>query len=301
MDEKKETSIVVVEKTATIMRPLVAPDDLIRHHQEITELVTKALVAGTDYGKVPGAGDRDTLLKPGAERLAVAFGCTIEYDIVQSEIDHDRPVRWSKRKKLWNNKFAGDRSFVEQEISGESLGLYRYVVRASLRNRQSGEIVGSGLGSCSSMEGKYVDRPRDLENTVLKIAQKRALVASVLNTYGLSNRFTQDVEDMDIEPSSPPPRKKTPPPTPKQQNGKPAATPTSGPVTDLWKQAETAGIPRDIFQTTVRSIGITRNPESQTASHLAELEDWIKNWDLACNPETGEVEEPPAREPGEEG
>jgi hypothetical protein len=58
-----------------------------------------------------------------------------------------------------------------------------------------GQVVGDCIGVCSTMESKYVDRPRDCENTALKIAQKRAHVGATLNAFGLSEQFTQDVED----------------------------------------------------------------------------------------------------------
>ena len=186
---------VTAPRTVGIMRPTVTPAAMIEAHKEISELITKALESGKDYGTIPGAGDKPTLLKPGAERLAAAFGTLPRYSIVAQDIDHDRVVPWAKRKKVWHNKFKGDKSFDWQQENGESLGLYRYVIRCELVRRDEGTIVGDGLGSCSTMESKYVDRPRDCENTVLKMAQKRALVAAVLNAFGLSDRFTQDVED----------------------------------------------------------------------------------------------------------
>src|SRR5690606_23849470 len=63
-------------------------------------------------------------------------------------------------------------------------------------HRESGLVIGSGMGSCSSLESKYISRPRDLENTILKMAKKRAYVDATLSTFGLSDQFTQDVEDM---------------------------------------------------------------------------------------------------------
>ena len=47
--------------------------------------------------------------------------------------------------------------------------------------------------------------PRDaVQNTILKMTKKRALVDGVLNIGNLSARFTQDVEDMNLEPEQPP-------------------------------------------------------------------------------------------------
>ncbi|HLL52631.1 MAG TPA: hypothetical protein VK447_03735, partial [Myxococcaceae bacterium] len=89
-----------------------------------------------------------------------------------------------------NRQFTG-----WEEERGVSYGLYRYVVRCVLIHIESGSTVGSGVGSASTMEGKYVDRPRESENTVLKMAKKRAFVDCTLSTFGLSDAFTQDLED----------------------------------------------------------------------------------------------------------
>jgi hypothetical protein len=182
-------------QTSALVRPVVQPAALIEVHKEVTALITQCLEKGRDYGVIPGTGDKPTLLKPGAERLAIAFGAFPRYENVMEDVDHDRAVTWTKRKKIWRNQFKGDREFTWQQESGTSLGLYRYVVRCTLVRREDGATIAEGIGSCSTMESKYIDRPRDNENTVLKMAQKRALIAATLNGFGLSDRFTQDVED----------------------------------------------------------------------------------------------------------
>ena len=189
--------VAVVQRPATaLVRPAANPAVMVEVHKEVTQLIRECLEDGRDYGKIPGAGDKPTLLKPGAERLAIAFGTFPRYEIVQQEIDHDREVTWIKRKKKWRNQFKGDREFTWEEERGTSLGLYRYVVRCTLVRREDGAVVAEGIGSCSTMESKYIDRPRDCENTALKMAEKRGFIAAALNGFGLSDRFTQDVEDM---------------------------------------------------------------------------------------------------------
>lgn len=163
-----------------ILRPIVKPSELIEAHKEITVLITQALVSGTDYGLIPGA-KTPSLFKAGAERLLKAFGCHPEYVVLSQEADHDRVITYRK-------KYGPEMT---------SVGLYKFVIECRVIS-SLGVCVGTGIGSCSTMEAKYIDRPRDLENTVLKMAQKRAMVAAVLNTFGLSDRFTQDVEDMDL-------------------------------------------------------------------------------------------------------
>jgi len=177
---------------------LAAPmKEIMAQHAELEALIKDNLEEGPnkDYGPAPGAKDNDSkriLYKSGAEKVAKWHGCFPQYEIIEKEAKHDVIVPY--RKKKYNNAHKGDRTFTETD--GESLGLYRYVVRCSLIYRATGEIVGDGIGICSTLESKYIDRPRDLENTVVKMAQKRALLAAVLNAFALSDRFTQDLEDM---------------------------------------------------------------------------------------------------------
>lgn len=186
-----EMAIAERPETVALVRPAASATALLEAHREIAETVARILDEGTDYGVIPGTGDRPTLLKPGAERLALAFGTTPRYSVVEREADHDRLVAWTKRRKIWEG-----RDFHWQEETGTSHGVYRYVIRCELVRRETGTVLGDGLGVCSTVEAKYIDRPRDSENTVLKMAEKRALVAAVLNAFGLSGRFTQDVEDL---------------------------------------------------------------------------------------------------------
>ena len=63
------------------------------------------------------------------------------------------------------------------------------VIRCRLLSRHDGSEVGQGLGA-----GKLGAKSADA-NKAMKDAQKRAKVAAVLNCYGLSDLFTQDIED----------------------------------------------------------------------------------------------------------
>lgn len=192
----QEIATVGGAMSLALVRPIATPSDLISLHKEVSKLITESLESGVDYGVVPGTGSKPSLLKPGAERLALAFGAHPQYSLVSSEVDHDRAITYTKRKKRWLNRTRTDKEWVWDEVPGESRGIYRYIYECRLV-RHDGRLLGTGQGVCSTMESKYVDRPRDCENTALKMAQKRAFVAATLNAFGLSNRFTQDVEDMD--------------------------------------------------------------------------------------------------------
>ncbi len=202
------------EQVAGLMRPVAPPAEVIAAQEATRELIEQALKPGRDYGVVPGT-EKPSLLKPGGERITAAMGCYPRYRIIEKEIDHDRenhyekvkwvtvgkekPANWEQLKAAGvgrNRKYDDGWVWQEKQVEpGVSNGLYRYVVDCELVHRGSGIVIGHGIGSCSTMESKYIDRPRDLENTVLKMAEKRAFIAAVLNTFGLSDQFTQDIED----------------------------------------------------------------------------------------------------------
>lgn len=214
---KRGTDVATVAPAAVsavrLLKPLAAVKEIVAAQDETREFMRQALHEGVDYGVIPGTQGRPkrdkkgqeikvggktvyepvkSLLKPGAEKIAAAFGLVISYHIEVAEVDHYAMVQWTKRKLVWDNVL---REKVPGPVThGESVGLYRYVVRCELREADTGLLRGSGLGICSTLEGKYVDRPRETENTIVKQASKRALVGTVLNTFGLSEEFTQEME-----------------------------------------------------------------------------------------------------------
>lgn len=184
-----ETPVVALQhqpapRFVGLLRPIADPEDVLVSQEQTRTLVAKVLTSGRDYGKIPGV-KKEALFKAGAERVVLAFGCYFgDPEIIEREIDHDREVHWTKQKRG------------EKPRTGISYGLYRYVVRVPIIHRETGAVVGYGIASASTMESKYVENPRDAENTALKMAHKRAIVGGALVTFGLSDQFTQDVEDL---------------------------------------------------------------------------------------------------------
>lgn len=174
-----------------LVRPSANPAEIMTAHKEIATMVAEVLEENVDFGVIPGTDGKKALLKAGAERLAFSIGASIELEVLEKEVDHMLEVPWRKVKKVWSGP-KGRRTCTESEVSGVSQGVYRYVVKARLVRREDGAILGEGIGSCSTMESKYIDRPRDTENTVLKMAKKRASVDAVLSTMALTGRFAPE-------------------------------------------------------------------------------------------------------------
>lgn len=111
-------------------------------HSIVKRVMQEVMVKGHDYDKI--GNSKETLLKPGAERLCSSFKLTPEF--VPLTVTED-----------WAN------------------GFFHYRYRVDLTHYPTGTIVGSGVGSCNSKEDKYGWRwvdilqvPHDLDPSTLQ-------------------------------------------------------------------------------------------------------------------------------------
>lgn len=174
--------------------------DVVQQVKLMQQLMKSVMKENIHYGIIPGC-PKPSLWKPGAEKILLTF------------------------------KLAAD--CVEETGSVENDDEITYKIKCNLTHYPTGMLIGSGNGSCSSKEKKFKTRailkykateeektialreekrtknnkvfsviivpvePHDVQNTVYKIACKRALVAAVLNATAASDIFTQDLEDME--------------------------------------------------------------------------------------------------------
>lgn len=207
------TSEIVKADTSAIAA--ITPYQIKQQVQAIQKLMKEVMLDNSHYGKIPGCGDKPTLLQPGAQKLCLMFNLADDYQIEQTDMAN---------------------------------GHREYRVKCTLVHKGSGIVQGSGYGICSTMESKYryrnvadyeiTDEPipkdskerkdeyrkqgygmkkvdgtwywvkfkdsakqenpdiSDTYNTVLKMACKRALVHATLNTTAASDIFSQDLEDL---------------------------------------------------------------------------------------------------------
>lgn len=185
--------------------------DICEQVNSIQQVLAAVMKKGTHYDVVPGCGTKNVLLKPGAEKLALAFRLDLQ---------------------------------TETEIVDLGNGHREYRSRTNVYHITTGNRLGSGMGSCSTLETKYRYRnentgrpvpeaywksrdfnllggstfttrkidgkwfvfqqieyanPADYYNTCLKMAEKRSKVAAVLNATAASDLFTQDDENDEDE------------------------------------------------------------------------------------------------------
>ena len=147
----------------------------------VENFVKSILKEGEDYAKVPGT-DRSSLLQPGAEKIKFAFSLADEYTTLERHVEPDRE---------WTYRTFDKRT--QTEVERKARGYFRYEVRCDLVHRKSGVIWGSCVGVCESSERGRENAPA---NTIIKMAQKRAMVGAAKSVAFLSGRFTCDVEDL---------------------------------------------------------------------------------------------------------
>lgn len=139
-----------------------------QRYKKFQELQNRVLVKDVDYGypfdvKHVGPSQKPSLYKSGAEKLCILFNLQPRFEILK-------------------------------EIEARDFVMYKF--KCELINRATEKIVGEGFGSANSEEkSNWKKQPLAAANAIMKIAEKRALVDAVLKTTGVSNIFTQDLED----------------------------------------------------------------------------------------------------------
>lgn len=234
----------------------------------IQEVMREVMKPDVHYGVVPGTGDKPSLLKAGAEKLCMVFKFGPEYDIVDKEREGDHLTITSKCTLFHIPTGMKVGSALGSCSTMEAKYAYRKGVRkcpacnseAIIKGKKEyggGWVCFKSKGGCGAkfddgdpaIEGQQVGRvanedKADQYNTVLKMANKRALLAAVLNATAASDIFSQDLlDDTEGEPELTPAGraaqekaagKKKPPAEPKPQQSAPVQM--EGCITDAQKK-----------------------------------------------------------------
>ena len=271
--EPTKTTAVVVQQERALMRAATA-EELKEQIGLIHNCLDSVMKKGTHYDNLPGCGDKNTLLKPGAEVILTMFRISAE------------PI-------------------VERESDGFDVTYHVTVVG---RHIPTGNVVGYGVGEASTSEKKYKWReavcdkefdntpetrrqiayirdkykkdliheikqvrqnPADLTNTVLKMAKKRALVDLCLTSTACSDIFVQDMDDPDINDAVNQGENAN---KPQQQGGRYTAPQRKAPQATAQQQQTAAPAAGDVITDAQRkrlyAIGKSRNLTDEEMSFL---------------------------------
>ena len=192
----------------------------------IQQVMHEVMQKDQHYGVIPGTGNKPSLLKAGAEKLCLTFRLDPQYEVEQERDGSHLTV--TSKCTLWHIP-SGQRfgSGMGSCSTHESKYAYRQGSRkcpncgseAIIKGRDEyggGWICFAKKGGCGA---KFLEKDEaitsqstsrvpnedlaDQYNTVLKMANKRSLVAAVLNATAASDIFTQDIEDMVVVQAEP--------------------------------------------------------------------------------------------------
>lgn len=165
--------------------------------QNYNEFIDSQLSENIDFGKVPGV-EKPSLLKPGAEKLEKLFFLTHEKVQVEKIVEPGF-IKYTYRTTIFD-KNGNIKATCEGTCNSKETK-YRYTnVNAKDANdeqKRNGQQI-----KRNGQYGEYVVYRvekkdfYDVENTIMKMAQKRSYVGAILEATNSSGRFTQDVEDM---------------------------------------------------------------------------------------------------------
>jgi len=170
---------------------LVSADKIKEYLDHIQHVKTEVMKKGVHYDEYEKL-DRLCLLKPGMELLCLLFNMSVRYDVIREQIDPDK--KWTYKVPMRNKDghYMYDETGERRTVDRQATGFYRFQVRADLVIKGTDQVLGSAIGECMSSERGRETAP---SNTILKMAEKRAHGAAVLNETFSSSLFTVDIDD----------------------------------------------------------------------------------------------------------
>lgn len=290
-------------------------DELHERLEFVRQVMRREMKEGTDYGKIPGTGDKPTLLQPGAQKLLMTFNLTerVKKEALREYPDFHREYEFTitvcaQNGKEWDG--VGTCSTLETK--------YRYrkgerkcpscgknaLISEKAEYLQVGEVPGwvcwkkkQGCGTrfrkdhpqiAAEVNNVANPDPADTWNTVRKMAFKRALVAATINATNTSELWTQDLEDGGASDDALPKGGKAPQKSPQAQKPTtntppPPQTPASGqPVDKAPPQKPPAQEQR--YATDTTRAWMIRNLGGGEVGALDIAVDYFRNIDNALMP-----------------
>ena len=177
----------------------MAVADIIQHVAVVQEVMKAVMKPDVHYGKIPGT-DKPTLYKAGAEVLCMVFRVAPSYEV--TDMSTADTVRY-RVNCVGTHQTSG--IVLGSGLGEASSGEEKYKWRKAVNKEEWDETPANmrrvkharGKGGTTYKQDQIRTEPADLANTILKMANKRAMMAMVLNVTAASDCFAQDLEDMD--------------------------------------------------------------------------------------------------------
>ena len=170
--------------------------------------VKRHLKEKTDYGVIPGCGEKKVLFKAGAEKLVRLFRFTTSFELIDRITDYkDNLFHYHYRCSVYRHgeliaQGDGVATSKETKFNRKSLICPKCGNTESVNKdknsdsyycwKKKGGCGANNLPKSSVMSGE-TSFDFNSVNTICKMSQKRSFVAAVLIASGCSDYFTQDL------------------------------------------------------------------------------------------------------------
>ena len=180
----------------------------------VQDLLKSQMKEDVHFGKIPGTGDKPTLLKPGAEMLRMVFSLRtlcessdIHIAMGNCSTSDDNHKTYTVTIHIYKGEHEiatgmGNCSTMESKYRFRTQATDRRVPKEYWDTRDKALLGGSQF-SPKKVKGQWMisermehDNPADYYNTCMKMAKKRAMADGILTATGSSDLFTQDLEDL---------------------------------------------------------------------------------------------------------
>lgn len=177
----------IIQGSSSLPLDKSALKEMKKKRELLREYVSSQLVKRVDYGVIPGT-DKPTLLKPGAEKLKMLFNLQVFVEVSRREFDlHANFASYTAKARVFHiptNNFIAECEGTcnSQEKKYRERNVYEWIKHED--GTKTKELVAT--------EPTHIG---DLDNTLNKMAQKRAFVGAIIAATGASDFFLQDVDD----------------------------------------------------------------------------------------------------------
>lgn len=205
--EPEGTGVVPAEPVGVLILPRfdeAAMANAIDNYRALSEVLRKQMRRGYHYGKFAG-WTKDQLLEPGASLILNGF--SIYADPVRIDRAEDDEGHYRYNIVVHLKPLGRPDAVVAAGVGSASTREVKYAYRWVPENEVPRDLPKDDLRSKPGYGGKTIFRvPNedvgDLENTVLKMATKRAEIDAVNHLPGVSELFPPEKKEGDASPST---------------------------------------------------------------------------------------------------
>lgn len=183
---------------ADMYRPQIMTPEAARALDENLRRCTRAVLReGTDYGTVPGTNEKRFLFKPGAEKLLQWFGLAYSMHCIDTQHDDDGrregvTYRCTVAKRLPDGTTA-EIATCEGYAGYDEEKFYQSAEQAQRKaEAKERHWAAKDRRVANPEKWKHLTEYRAPWNTVVKMAQKRALVGATINATAAGGLFAEE-------------------------------------------------------------------------------------------------------------